>query len=212
MPGSLSLCSEDFECLAVFPLQGVVFFPGTLLPLHIFEPRYLAMTADCIATDSPMAVGIFDDELPAMLGVGRIVRHEDLPDNRYNIALGGLGRVVLKEELPEKSGYRRFRCTPVSYPEARDPASIQEGLLSVRACLGPLYAAWPEATEALTQILEDDRDTSLLADRAGALILNDPRERQEFLETLSLEDRLERLVERLAELVSTSRDPDDLDS
>jgi Lon protease-like protein len=206
------LSSEDYDCLAVFPLQSVVFFPGTLLPLHIFEPRYLAMTADCIATGSPMAVGIFDDALPAMLGVGRIVRHEDLPEDRYNIALGGLGRVVLKEELPEKSGYRRFRCAPVSYPEARDPTSIQEGLLSIRACLGPLYTAWPEATEALTQILEDDQDPSLLADRAGALILNDPRERQDFLETLSLEDRIERLVQRLAELVSTARDPEDLES
>ena len=36
--------------LPIFPL-GVVLFPGTPLPLHIFEPRYRRMLADCLAGD-----------------------------------------------------------------------------------------------------------------------------------------------------------------
>ena len=34
--------------LPIFPLPRLVFFPDTILPLHIFEPRYRAMVADCL--------------------------------------------------------------------------------------------------------------------------------------------------------------------
>ena len=36
--------------LPLFPLS-VVLFPGNPLPLHIFEPRYRRMLADCLAAD-----------------------------------------------------------------------------------------------------------------------------------------------------------------
>src|SRR6185437_10749099 len=36
--------------LPLFPLPRVVLFPHTFLPLHIFEPRYRQMTAECLAT------------------------------------------------------------------------------------------------------------------------------------------------------------------
>ena len=42
--------------LPIFPLPDIVLFPHTLLPLHIFEPRYRAMTADCLARDRRLAV------------------------------------------------------------------------------------------------------------------------------------------------------------
>ncbi len=35
--------------IPIFPLPNVVFFPHTLLPLHVFEPRYRQMLADCLA-------------------------------------------------------------------------------------------------------------------------------------------------------------------
>ena len=35
--------------LPIFPLTGVLLLPRGLLPLNIFEPRYLAMTRDALA-------------------------------------------------------------------------------------------------------------------------------------------------------------------
>jgi Lon protease-like protein len=39
------------EVLPVFPLTGVMLLPGTVLPLHIFEPRYRAMIEDALDGD-----------------------------------------------------------------------------------------------------------------------------------------------------------------
>jgi Lon protease-like protein len=39
------------ETLAVFPLTGVLLLPGTVLPLHVFEPRYRAMVEDTLSAD-----------------------------------------------------------------------------------------------------------------------------------------------------------------
>ena len=39
------------EVLPIFPLTGVMLLPGTVLPLHIFEPRYRAMVEDALETD-----------------------------------------------------------------------------------------------------------------------------------------------------------------
>ncbi len=41
--------------LPLFPLN-VVLFPGMMLPLHIFEPRYREMINHCIDTKSPFGV------------------------------------------------------------------------------------------------------------------------------------------------------------
>jgi Lon protease-like protein len=41
--------------IALFPLD-VVLFPGTPLPLHIFEPRYKEMIAECLAQNRPFGV------------------------------------------------------------------------------------------------------------------------------------------------------------
>ena len=38
--------------IPIFPLSGVIFFPGTSLPLNIFEERYLALVNDCIKSGS----------------------------------------------------------------------------------------------------------------------------------------------------------------
>ena len=39
------------DTIAVFPLPGAILLPRSRLPLHIFEPRYLAMIEDCLKSD-----------------------------------------------------------------------------------------------------------------------------------------------------------------
>lgn len=52
--------TREPERVAVFPLN-VVLFPGGLLPLRIFEPRYLRMVSECLKKDEPFAVATIVD-------------------------------------------------------------------------------------------------------------------------------------------------------
>src|SRR5574337_1211074 len=114
--------------LKVFPLPGTVVFPGTPLPLHVFEPRYRAMAADALAGDRVMAVATLRRAQDAPLeraplhpiaGAAVIEAEERLPEGRYNVILRGVARVRLGLELECGKPYREFTAEVLEdhYPE-----------------------------------------------------------------------------------------------
>jgi Lon protease-like protein len=85
--------------LPLFPLT-VVLFPGTALPLHIFEPRYQTLLADCLAGSRRFGITSTggSGEAPERGSIGCVAEvraNEQLPDGRSNIlVLGGVRFVV----------------------------------------------------------------------------------------------------------------------
>ncbi len=95
--------------LPLFPLE-VVLFPGTPLPLHIFEPRYRTMLADCLAADERFGLlpPLRDDSPPRAGTVGCIARiraSHQLPDGRSNIVVVGERRFLLRQTLTTETPY-----------------------------------------------------------------------------------------------------------
>ncbi len=97
--------------LPVFPL-GVVLFPGTALPLHLFEPRYRQLLADVRAGDSRFVIltampGVGERELPPgrMACVAEVTEVEMLPDGRANIMVRGRERVALSQFVEHPALY-----------------------------------------------------------------------------------------------------------
>jgi len=92
----------------VFPLPNVVFFPQTVLPLHVFEPRYRDLVRDVAAGDGRFSVALLraasaaeDRHRPAFHAVATVGRIRDLrrlPDGRFLLELVGGERVRLDEE------------------------------------------------------------------------------------------------------------------
>lgn len=104
----------------LFPLPNVAFYPHSLLPLHIFEPRYRRMVDDVLASDGYIAMAQLrpgwerrsDDELLPIYDyvcVGRIEAHERLPDGRFALILHGLSRARVLEEESTRLPYRVAR-------------------------------------------------------------------------------------------------------
>ena len=127
----------------VFPLPGVLLLPRARLPLHIFEPRYRAMTMDALDADGMIAMAQprdpeSADASPALYDVaclGRIVESEQLEDGRWLLTLEGVIRLRIREELPLKNGYRRVSPDYSDFPHDLDPMSDgpaldREGLLA----------------------------------------------------------------------------------
>lgn len=108
--GFLDPALSEFSGQApLFPLPNVVLFPYAVLPLHIFEPRYRQMTADAIAGEGYLAMALLRSagheesggELPTIhdiVGLGKIIAHERLPDGRYYVFLRGLARCAFCEK------------------------------------------------------------------------------------------------------------------
>ncbi|MBK7644766.1 MAG: LON peptidase substrate-binding domain-containing protein [Planctomycetes bacterium] len=107
----------------LFPLPGFFLFPGSVVPLHIFEPRYCQLIDDLIDQNGRLVLGTVPDEYASQLpgsppvhpvaGLGEIARHEKLPDGRrYLIWLIGLARVCVRE-APSDRLYRRVSYEPL---------------------------------------------------------------------------------------------------
>jgi Lon protease-like protein len=130
--------------LPLFPLS-VVLFPGTTLPLHIFEPRYRRMLADCLAGDRRFGITPpgAEQEGPEVGQVGCIAEirvNQELPDGRSNIVvLGGLRFVIgrmLSESLPYYMGMvETFEDEPGSSPPADRIPRLREVFLRYQEVL-----------------------------------------------------------------------------
>lgn len=80
--------------IPLFPLRGIVLFPGSLLPLHIFEPKYRSMLEDVVAGDRRFGViNVDDDGVMADIGcTAEVVQVEKLGAGMSNILTVGLER------------------------------------------------------------------------------------------------------------------------
>ena len=100
--------------LPLFPLNTVL-FPGQVLPLHIFEPRYRHMIGQCIEKELPFGVALIQegeevDERAKPYAVGttaRITQAERLDDGRLNIITVGEMRFRIVSLRQETEGYLR---------------------------------------------------------------------------------------------------------
>lgn len=101
----------------IFPLPGTLLFPRSLLPLNIFEPRYLNMLDDVRAGDG--LIGMIQSfptgpkthpDIADVGCLGQLASFTETEDGRYIIALKGLARFRVSEELPLDRPYREVRA------------------------------------------------------------------------------------------------------
>ena len=90
--------------LPLFPLD-VVLFPGTPLPLHIFEPRYKEMIAECLTNNAPFGVVRAVEDGVAEVGcTAEIVTvTKEYPDGRMDLIAEGRKRFEVLELNRERS-------------------------------------------------------------------------------------------------------------
>lgn len=105
------------EVIPVFPLDGALLLPGGILPLRIFEPRYLNMVDDAMAGERLIGMVQTEDGMSgpkprlARVGcVGRITSYAETGEGDYLIALTGVCRFEAVEELPQRAPYRQVRA------------------------------------------------------------------------------------------------------
>lgn len=183
--------------LPLFPLT-VVLFPGALLPLHIFEPRYRRMLADCQAGDERFGVVPADPlhDAPQVGAVGCVAELrgvQPLSDGRANIVVGGTRRFLLTRYLDEDTPYYLGSVTEFDdAAETADPDAV--------ARLRTAYVDYAELHRALTDSVDEEElplDPTALSFHVAAALEAERAERQRLLELRSTPARIALLLELL---------------
>jgi uncharacterized protein len=197
--------------LAVFPLPDLALFPHTLLPLHVFEPRYRALMADVLAGSRLLAVARlrpgyerdYEGRPPIhdVAGLGSCVSADRLPDGRYNVMLRGLARVRIERELPASRAYREVSCLILPDDRSTRAGELAAAHRKLVGLCDHLASAVPDGAP-LRELARAIPSPGGCADVVASALLRDPDERQLLLELLDPADRLDRMIEAVSALVS----------
>jgi ATP-dependent Lon protease len=182
--------------LGLFPLQLVV-FPGERLPLHIFEPRYLELIAECRERDEEFGILLADEadihEVGTRAAVVEVL--EQLPDGRLNIIVEGRERFQVTRLTTGRS-FRTAAVEPfLDEPDPADPAAAANALRLLQAL----------ATAAGVEVDLPQPDSPTLSFEVAARVELALDDEQELLELRSERVRLDRLAELLAEAADQTR-------
>ena len=193
--------------IRLFPLAQCILLPHATVPLHIFEPRYRAMTKDALDSDGLIAMATFDGDdyrhdyegtppIRPTVCVGYIVHHERLFDGRYNILLQGIARATIEEEHGlDEGGYRSAILRPT------EQSVMELDLEDQRETLNELLH--DEHLQQLTCIrnirnwLSPDLSTPVVIDLAWQAVSRDSEQRYASLAQPCVFERFECLHQHL---------------
>lgn len=185
--------------LPLFPLPNAVLFPGILLPLQVFEPRYRALVEDA-AAGGPGLIGIVllrrgregdpaaVPEIHRVGCAGRLALLERLPDGRYEIILRG----VREFEVVEEDRRRPYRTATVRW---RRPVAGSLSPVAARRLRALLHRY---ADDHLPESMRRTFDAGSIPDDylvnlAASAVESSPLERQALLEAPTVGERAGRL-------------------
>lgn len=197
--------------LPLFPLEDVVLFPHSLIPLHIFEARYRKMVHDILDGNRLVAISLqlekespYDGEAPRVArvaSVGELVLVQELPDGRFNLVVRGRARIGIDEELASEEPYRLVAAHEIPDDAGPETTEIDEADAALRALVTGLAESIPDGGDLLKHVAAAQDSPAALANVIAASLIPDARTRQGLLETTNVFERLERLSNEVVALI-----------
>ena len=197
--------------LPLFPLEDVVLFPHSMLPLHIFEARYRKMVRDVLGSNRLVAISLQlekesleEGNIPRVAhvaSVGELVLAQELPDGRFNLVVRGRARIGIDEELSSDEPYRLIAAHEIPDDPAGESSDIDEADTTLRALVSGLAESIPDGGELLKHVAAAQDTPAALANVVAASLVADAKARQLLLETTDVFERLERLSNEVVALI-----------
>lgn len=190
---------RERQSLPMFPL-GAVLVPFSSLTLHVFEPRYRALVADCIAGDPEFGIVLIergsevggDDVRFAVGTLARIVEVAEFPDGRSVLVVVGLARLRVERWLPDDP-YPRADVTlleDTDIADIADTGGVADTRVAVERAIERLYALRSELGEPAPALPRLDPDLVRASYESLALAPLGPLDRQRLLELDDVRARL----------------------
>lgn len=176
------------EEVAVMLLPGLHLFPGSLLPLYIFEERYRVMLEDALEAHRMFAVGARraggeGSEIGGLGIVRACVRNDD---GTSNLVLQGLTRIRFRR-WRDQFLYPSALIEPVPSQPNPGNAALRKKVLGLCLRLPEQGVVFPAAFD---EHLRSISEAGLFSDVLAASLVQEADLRQELLEETSVRRRL----------------------
>jgi uncharacterized protein len=191
------------KSIAVFPLTNAVFFPKTVLPLNIFEDRYVQLINDTMKENrmfgmiQPKSKRGEKPDVYKVGCLGKITSFNETSDNRFIITLTGIIRFRIKKEneLEKKKLYRQFE---VDYSDFLDDLSEKKDEVSIND-KNSFIEKIKFFFEKINYPIRDNELRKLSMDQLiSTVCMISPfssEEKQKLIETINIENKLKILDE-----------------
>jgi len=183
--------------LPVFPLPGVVLFPNSILPLHIFEYRYREMLKD--ALDGNREFIVINSEADSALGlfgcITRVVQVHRRPDGRSDIITVGSDRVRINRYIYEKpylsANFSTVHDDPINSRQVSNVNELKSVMNQLLSLVRRVYKRDLRCT------FSEDSDAEQLSFIAAGMLDLDADEQQKLLVSEKTFERIDRILPKI---------------
>ena len=191
------------KTIPVFPLSNFIIFPQTSVPLNIFEPRYIDMINDSMKSDriigmiQPKELNQKNPELYKVGCAGKITSFNETEDGRYIIIIRGLSRFKIMEEINSKNSYRSCDVDFDIFKEDLKENKTQINFSDLKLIFKNIKTLFNKEGYTIDWKKLEKQN---LNETINTLSMASPfnvQEKQILLETLSLDDRKQKLEDIL---------------
>jgi Lon protease-like protein len=195
----------SLKTISLFPLPNSVFYPGTVLPLLIFEERYRQMVGDAI--DSGQWIGMvllkpgFEEEYdgsPEIFSVGcagSLNQWNKQDDGKYDIVLRGQSRFRIVREV----GDTLYRQAEVELLNSTNDQTIEPSSDLLKQLIGKFHSFTSQLplnnAQKVEMDVQDCKKLSEAVDRVAYFFDQPLTDRQQFLEELDVKKRYQKIHE-----------------
>lgn len=193
----------SLKTISLFPLPNSVFYPGTVLPLHIFEERYRKMIGDAI--DSGQWIGMvllqpgYEEEYQGSPDInpvgcaGSLDQWNKHDDDKYDIVLGGQSRFRIVREV----GDTLYRQAEVELLNNVNDQAIDPTTDRYKQLIGKFHAFTSQLpldnAQKVEMDLQDCKTLGEAVDRVAYFFDQPLPDRQHFLEELDVMKRFQQV-------------------
>ena len=193
--------------IPIFPLSNFIIFPGTTVPLNIFEPRYISMVDDSMSANKfigmiqPKNLKDQSDTANDLYNVGcmgKIINQVKTQDKRYLIEIKGLIRFKIIKEIYSQKKYRECEISFENYHDDLNEKKIDLKFTDLELIFKNLKSLFEKRGFIINW---KELEKQNLDETINALAMASPftlEEKQVLLEAKSLNERKEKIAEILS--------------
>jgi ATP-dependent Lon protease len=204
------------DALIIMPVRNTVLFPGMVLPIAARRERSVAAAQAAVRDQRPLGLLLQRDAEAAEPGAGdlytvgtaaRVLRYLTAPDGTHNVICQGEERFRIVEFL-DGHPFLAARVERIAEPSAAG-AAIDARVHQLKQRAIEALQLVPNAPPELVASVQGIEAPGTLADIVAGVMDLKPDEKQQILETIDLQQRLDKVIWMLSyriEVLRLSRD------